>query len=177
MKLSNKELGCLVWKRLWNQSQNTGLCERPTCQQSRCHNRILLQHVYWESIDCVSERPRAQNWCCLYRPRRGMPHTGLVMHSTSFACLTSDWLYSLSTSQNLITIPHLHVSHPIGYTLSTSQNLIIMPGLGSDLTKTLLHMYTLVVYPNLCVLASGSQHHLVMSYVASHRIANKQINK
>ena len=59
MKLSNKELGCLVWKRLWNQSQNTGLCERPTCQQSRCHNRILLQHVYWESIYCEGKRPRS----------------------------------------------------------------------------------------------------------------------
>ena len=29
-------------------------------------------------------------------------------------------------------------------------------------------MYTLVVYPNLCVVASGSQRHLVMAYVASH---------
>ena len=30
---------------------------------------------------------------------------GLVMHSTSFACLTSDWLYSFSISQSLIIMP------------------------------------------------------------------------
>jgi hypothetical protein len=35
--------------------------------------------------------------------------------------------------------------------------------------KTLLHTHTLVVYPNLWVVASGSQRHLVMAYVASHR--------
>jgi hypothetical protein len=50
------------------------------------------------------------------------------MHQASFACSSSDWLLSLSTLQNLIIIPHLHVSHLIGYTLSTLQNLIIMPG-------------------------------------------------
>jgi hypothetical protein len=49
------------------------------------------------------------------------------MHSTSFTCSSSDWLFSLSTSQNLINIPHLHVSHVIGYSFSTSQNLIIIP--------------------------------------------------
>ena len=37
--------------------------------------------------------------------------------------------YALRTSQNLIIIPHLHVSHQIGYTLSTSQNLINIPHL------------------------------------------------
>jgi hypothetical protein len=87
-------------------------------------------------------------------------------------------------------LPHLHVSHPIGYALRTSQNLINIPHLhiytrlvmlsvphrtsltcpGQAVTwqKPLLHMYTLVVYPNLCVVASGSQRHLVMAYVASH---------
>jgi hypothetical protein len=34
--------------------------------------------------------------------------------------------------------------------------------------ETLMHMCTLVVYLNLRVVASGSQHHLVMAYVASH---------
>jgi hypothetical protein len=57
------------------------------------------------------------------------------MHYTSFACSSSDWLLSLSTSQSLIIIPHLHVSHLIGYTLSTLQNLIIMPGPGSVFAK------------------------------------------
>ena len=56
------------------------------------------------------------------------------MHYASFECSSSDWLLSLSTSHSLI-IPHLHVSHLIGYTLSTLQNLIIMPGPGSDFAK------------------------------------------
>jgi hypothetical protein len=44
-----------------------------------------------------------------------------------------------------------------------------MPGPGSVLAKkTLLHMYTLVVCPNLCVVASSSQHHLATAHVASH---------
>ena len=87
-------------------------------------------HVYWESL--------------IAEPRTGAAYIGLgeaclipglVMHYTSFACSSSDWLFSLSTSQNLINIPHLHVSHLIGYSLSTSQNLIIMPGPGSILEK------------------------------------------
>jgi hypothetical protein len=91
---------------------------------------------------------------------------GLVMHYTSFACSSSDWLFSLSTSQNLINIPHLHVSHLIGYTLRTS---LSCPGQAVSWQKTLLHMYTLVVCPNLCVVASGSQRHLAMAHVASQR--------
>ena len=35
-----------------------GDVERLTCQQERRHNRILLQHVYWESIDCVGKKPQ-----------------------------------------------------------------------------------------------------------------------
>ena len=45
--------------------------------------------------------PQAQNWCCLYRPRKGESHTRIgyawVMLTTSFACLTSDWLTCLSS--------------------------------------------------------------------------------
>jgi hypothetical protein len=115
-------------------------------------------HVYWESLIVEAKRPQAQNWCCFYRPRRGVSYTriGYALrlicmfliwlatlsqyltephYHTSFACLTSDWLLSLSTLQNLIIIPHLHVSHLIGYTLSTLQNLIIMPGPGSVFAK------------------------------------------
>jgi hypothetical protein len=86
-------------------------------------------HVYWESLIAEVKRPQ---------PRTGAAYIGLgevcltpklVIHSTSFACSSSDWLFSLSTSQNLINIPHLHVSHLIGYSLSTSQNLIIIPHL------------------------------------------------
>jgi hypothetical protein len=36
--------------------------------------RTMLQqnpsaHVNWENFDCIGERPWAQKWCCLYRPR------------------------------------------------------------------------------------------------------------
>jgi hypothetical protein len=42
--------------------------------------RTMLQqdpsaHVYWESLIAEAKRPRAQNWCYLYRPRRGVSHT------------------------------------------------------------------------------------------------------
>jgi GTPase involved in cell partitioning and DNA repair len=37
-----------------------------------------------------------------------------------------------------------------------------------SLQKTLLHMYTLVVCPNLCVVASSSQRHSATAHVASH---------
>ena len=32
-------------------------------------------HVYWESLIAEAKRPRTQNWCCLYRPKRGVSHT------------------------------------------------------------------------------------------------------
>jgi hypothetical protein len=111
-------------------------------------------------------------------PRTGAAYIGLeeacltprlVMHSTSFACSSSDWLFSLSTSLSLIIIPYLHVSHLIGFSLSVPCRASLSC-LGQAVTwwKTLLHMYTLVVYPDLCVVASGSQRRLVMAYVASH---------
>ena len=92
----------------------------------------------------------------------------LVMHYASFACSLSDWLLSLSTSQSLIIIPHLHVSHLIGYTLKAS--LSCPGGQAVSLQKTLLHMYTLVVCPNLCVVASSSQCHSATAHVASHNV-------
>jgi hypothetical protein len=51
----------------------------------------LSTHIYWESLIAEVKRPQAQNWCCLYRPRRGVSHTwigcALVMLTTLFACL------------------------------------------------------------------------------------------
>ena len=92
---------------------------------------------------------------------------GLVMHYASFACSSSDWLLSLCTSQSLIIIPHLHVSHLIGYTLKAS---LSCPGQAVSLQKTLLHMYTLVVCPILCVVASSSQCHSATAHVAFHTL-------
>jgi hypothetical protein len=108
-------------------------------------------------------------------PRTGAAYIGLgeacltprlVMHYASFACSSSDWLLSLSTSQYLIIIPHLHVSHMIGYILKTS---LSCPGQAVSWQKALLHMYTLVVCPNLCVVASRSKRHSATAHVASHR--------
>jgi hypothetical protein len=58
------------------------------------------------------------------------------------------------------SVPHLHAA-----------------GQAVTWQKTLLHMRTLVVYPNLWVVASGSQHYLVMVYVASHKEINLKISK
>jgi hypothetical protein len=85
----------------------------------------------------------------------------------------------------------LHVPHLIGYSLSvpyrTSLSYLIcmshiwlvilsVPyrtslsclGQAVSLQKTLLHMYTLVVCPILCVVASSSQCHSATAHVASH---------
>jgi hypothetical protein len=110
------------------------------------------------------KRPRAQNWCCLYRPKRGMSHTR-IGYALYLICMFLIWLVTLSTSQNLIIIPHLHVPHLIGYTRRTS---LSCPGQAVSWQKALLHMYTLVVCPNLCVVASGSQCHSATAHVASH---------
>jgi hypothetical protein len=89
---------------------------------------------------------------------------GLVMHYASFACSSSDWLLSL-----YLTEPHYHASFAcltsVGYTLKAS---LSCPGQAVSLQKTLLHMYTLVVCPNLCVVASSSQCHSATAHVASH---------
>jgi hypothetical protein len=123
-------------------------------------------HVYWESLIAEVKRHWAQNWCCLYRPSRGVSHTQ-IGYALCLICMFLIWLatLSLSTSQNLINIPHLHVSHLIGYILSTS---LTCPGQAVTWQKALLHMYTLVVCPDLCVVASSSQHHSAMAHVASH---------
>jgi hypothetical protein len=123
-------------------------------------------HVYWESLIAEAKRPRAQNWCCLYRPRRGVSHTR-IGYALSLICMFLIWLATLSlcTSQSLIIIPHLHVSHLIGYTPKAS---LSCPGQAVSLQKTLLHMFTLVVCPNLCMVASSSQCHSAMAHVASH---------
>jgi hypothetical protein len=86
----------------------------------------------------------------------------------------------------------LHVPHLIGYSLSvpyrTSLSYLIcmshiwlvilsVPyrtslsclGQAVSLQKTLLHMYTLVVCPILCVVASSSQCHSATAHVASQR--------
>jgi hypothetical protein len=100
-------------------------CARRTRPARTTLQQHPFAHVYSESLIAEVKRPRAQNWCCLYRPSRGVSHTGLVMHYASFACSSSDWLLSHCSSQSLIIIPDLHVSHLIGYTLRTS---LLYPG-------------------------------------------------
>jgi hypothetical protein len=41
-------------------------------------------HVYWESL--IVEANRAQNWCCFYRPRRGVSHTR-IGYALSLICM------------------------------------------------------------------------------------------
>jgi hypothetical protein len=104
-------------------------CARPTRPARMTLQQDPSAHVYWESLIAEAKRPWAQNWCCLYRrvshldwlctkPHLHVPHlTGYSLslyltephYHTSFACLTSDWLYS--------------------------QSLIIMPGPGSVFAK------------------------------------------
>jgi hypothetical protein len=43
-------------------------------------------HVYWESLIAEAKRPLAQNWCCLYRPRRGVSHTR-IGYAVSLICM------------------------------------------------------------------------------------------
>jgi hypothetical protein len=91
-------------------------------------------HVYWESLIVEAKRPWAHNWCCFYRPRRGMSHTR-IGYALSLICMFLIWLATLS---QYLTEPHYHTSFAcltIGYTLSTLQNLIIMPGPGSVFAK------------------------------------------
>jgi hypothetical protein len=57
-------------------------------------------HVYWESLIAEAKRPRAQNWCCLYRPRRGVSHTR-IGYALSLICMFLIWLATLSLS-----VPH-----------------------------------------------------------------------
>ena len=140
-------------------------CARPTRQQEQRCNRILLRTFIG--------RAWLQRW------RDPNARTGAAYIGLGEACLTPDWLctkphlhvphligYSLSL---YLTEPHyhthLHVSHLIGYTLKAS---LLCPGQAVSLQKTLLHMYTLVVCPNLCLVASSSQCHSATAHVASH---------
>jgi hypothetical protein len=86
----------------------------------------------------------------------------------SFTCLHPIG-YALRTTQNLINIPHLHIYTRLVMLSVPHRTSLTCPGQAVTRQKSLLHMYILVVYPNLCVVASGSQRHLVMAYVASHK--------
>ena len=57
-------------------------------------------HIYWESLIAEAKRPQAQNWCCLYRPRRGVSHTR-IGYALSLICMFLIWLATLSLS-----VPH-----------------------------------------------------------------------
>jgi hypothetical protein len=134
-------------------------------QQERRCNRILLHTFIGRAWLQRRKDPEPRTGAAYIGLGEACLTPGLVMHYASFACSSSDWLLSLCTSQNLIIIPHLHVSHLIGYTLKAS---LSSPGQAVSLQKTLLHMYTLVVCPNLCVVASSSQCHSATAHVASH---------
>jgi hypothetical protein len=114
----------------------------------------LSAHIYWESLIAEAKRPRAQNWCCLYRLRRGMSHTR-IGYALSLICMFLIWLATLCTSQSLIIIPHLHVSRLIGYTLKAS---LSCPGQAVSLQKTLLLVQTYAWWP--VVVSTTLQRHM-----------------
>jgi hypothetical protein len=87
--------------------------------------------------------------------------------TTSFTCLHPIG-YAFRTSQNFINIPHLHIYTQLVMLSVPHRTSLTCLDQAVTRQKTLLHMYTLVVYLNLCMVASGSQHHLVMAYMASH---------
>ena len=43
-------------------------------------------------LDCEGERPQAQNWCCLYRPRRGVSTPDWLCFQYLIYMSTPDWL-------------------------------------------------------------------------------------
>jgi hypothetical protein len=143
-------------------------------QQERRCNRILLHTFIGRAWLQRRRDPEPRTGAAYIGLGEACLTPGLFMHYASFACSSSDWLLSLSTSQNLINIPHLHVSHLIGYILSTS---LTCPGQAVTWQKALLHMYTLVVCPNLCVEASSSQCHSAMAHVASHTCPREKYSK
>jgi hypothetical protein len=96
-------------------------------------------HVYWESLIAEAKRPRAQNRCCLYRPRRGVSHTQ-IGYALSLICMFLIWLATLSL---YLTEPHYHTSFAcLTSDWLYSQSLIIMPGPGSVFAKN----FTAYVY-------------------------------
>ena len=136
-------------------------------QQERRCNRILLHTFIGRAWLQRRRDPEPRTGAAYIGLEEACLTPGLVMHYASFACSSSDWLLSLSlcTSQSLIIIPHLYVSHLIGYTLKAS---LSCPGQAVSLQKTLLHMYTLVVCPISCMVASSSQCHSATAHVASY---------
>jgi hypothetical protein len=141
-------------------------CARPTRRQQERHcNRILLHMFIGKAWLQRRRDPEPRTGAAYIGLGEVCLTPGLFIYYTSFACSSSAWLLSLSTLQNLIFIPHLHVTHQIGYTLRTS---LSCPGQAVSWQKTLLHMCTLVVFSNLCMVASSSQRHSATAHVASH---------
>jgi hypothetical protein len=83
-----------------------GLSTRSPMEESCVCPKTLQQdpsaHVYWESLIAEGKRPRAQNWCCLYRPRRGVSHTR-IGYAFYLICMFFIWLVILF---QYLTEPH-----------------------------------------------------------------------
>jgi hypothetical protein len=163
--------GIVIWlspERLYQSLTNTEgdphsqlLCA-PWPASKNAATRSFCTRLLGE-LDCRGEEtPQAQNWCCLYRPRRGVSHTRigyawviyhLICMPTSdwLTCLSSDWLTCLSSDW---------------LTCLSSDWLTC---LSSDwlISKTLTwQKKNFTAYE--CVVASGSQRHPETAHVASH---------
>jgi hypothetical protein len=121
-----------LWAGASRDPTNTGSCERRLASKADATPGSFCTRLLGE-LDCRGEKdPKPRTGAAYISLGEACLIPGLVRLSTSFACLLSDWLFSLSTSLNLIIIPHLHhlhVSNLIGYSLSTSLSLIIIPHL------------------------------------------------
>jgi hypothetical protein len=97
------------WLNAQRQNLDTSLAWRSLLRALDWPGRTTLQqdpsaHVYWESLIVEAKRPRAQNWCCFYRPRRGVSHTR-IGYALSLICMFLVWLATLS---QYLTEPHYH---------------------------------------------------------------------
>jgi hypothetical protein len=109
---------------------------KQTPQQGPSATCLLGEHLL-----CRQEDPEPRTGAAYIGLGEACLTPGLVMHSTSFACSSSDWFVWLVILSQYLTEPHYHTSFAClssdwWFSLSTLQSLIIMPGPGSDLVKS-----------------------------------------
>jgi hypothetical protein len=144
-------------------------------QQERRCNRILLHTFIGRAWLQRRKDPEPRTGAAFIGLGEACLTLGLVMHYASFACSSSDWL-SLSVPHRaslsyLICMSHIWLVTLSQYLTEPHYHARARQCLCK---KTLLHMYTLVVCPNLCMVASSSQCHSATAHVTSHTVETSQ---
>jgi hypothetical protein len=122
-----------LWARDRPTSSLRSVCACRTRQQERRCNRILLHTFIGRAWLQRRRDPEPRTGAAYIGLGEACLTPGLVMHYTSFACSSSDWLLSLSL---YLTEPHYHTSFAcLTSDWLYSQSLIIMPGPGSVFAK------------------------------------------